>query len=311
MLALILSTDQTVAIGTLVAALAALLGVASVVRGWYRQTLGRRRDRYRRLERLGTGAQLTFFSSVLGEPPAMQETIVKDDYAEIVSSGDADFDSALGEFATQRRYVTRAFLVSTYVDRDYYVQTICDDDQTVLAFSVTTRSSRFRPRFQVRRRLGPIERWRWRRATGRRYQPLVDIRLGRTTFAHLDSKGPDHFAPPHLRISVGAHNHFYSEFAHFGNPGYYQWFAWSATDAARQSRLGPIAAASQEIDGGEWPDPNKDNADEPDWSQMRETQRFRREAAITTYTVVSGALWEENYPLRQFGPGENLVRTLP
>ena len=235
----------------------------------------------------------------------MQGTILKEDYAEFIAPQDPDYNHALDEFETQRRYVSRAFVASTFIDRDYYVQTICDEDQTVLAFSVTTRSKRFRPRYQILRPLGPIERWRWQRRTGERYKPLVDIKLGRTTFVHLDSKDPEHFAPPHFRIAVGAHNHFYSEFAHFGNPGHYQWFVWSSTDVARQGRLGPIYAASQEIDGEEWPNPNKDPAEEPEWSQMPEMQRFRRETVITTYTVVSGALWEENYPLPRFGPHEN------
>lgn len=37
---------------------------------------------------------------------------------------------------------------------------------------------------------------------------------------------------------------------------------------------------------------------------MLETQRFRRETAITTYTVVSHVLWERNCPLERFGPHE-------
>jgi hypothetical protein len=241
----------------------------------------------------------------------MQETIAKEDYAELINSDDPEYDQSLGEHSNQERYIPRTFIVSTFIDRDYYVQTICDEDDTVLAFSVTTRSTRFTPRYQILRPLGLMEKWRWRRRTGSRYKPLVDIKLGRTTFAHLDSRDPEHFAPPHFRIAVGAHNHFYSEFAHFGNPGHYQWFVWSSTDAARQGRLGPILAASREINGGEWPDPNRDPTDEPDWSEMPAMQRFRRETVITTYTAVAGSLWEKNYPLPRFGPHENDVRTLP
>jgi hypothetical protein len=40
-----LGVDEANAIGTLVAALAALLVVAGAIRAWYRRTLGRRRDR--------------------------------------------------------------------------------------------------------------------------------------------------------------------------------------------------------------------------------------------------------------------------
>lgn len=36
-----------------------IAATSPTVRGYYRRTLGRRRDRYRRLARLGTGAQLS------------------------------------------------------------------------------------------------------------------------------------------------------------------------------------------------------------------------------------------------------------
>lgn len=297
---------------SLLGALAALIGLITAARGRYRETIGRRADRYARLARLGTGAQLSFFASVLGEPPAMRRTFLKEDYVEILGAEDPDFDPDLPELETQERFVTKVFTESTFIDRDYYVQTITDDDQTVLAFSVTTRSKRFRPVFQVLRRPGPIARWRWRRKVGERYRPLVDIKLGRTTFADLDSSDPERFAPPHFKIAVGAHNHVYSEFAYFGNPGHYQWFAWSASDAARQGSLGEnMVAASAEVDGDEWPDSTSNVDHHREWSQMTMMQQFRHETAITTYTVVSSSLWQRNYPLSRFGPHENYVRTLP
>ena len=56
------------------------LVAAGIVLGFlwtrYRASFGRRRDRYRRLKRLGTNAQVSFFSSVLGEPPALRRTQV-------------------------------------------------------------------------------------------------------------------------------------------------------------------------------------------------------------------------------------------
>jgi hypothetical protein len=297
--------------GSIVGALAALYVLFGAARNRYRQTIGRRTDRYSRLARLGTGAQLSFFASVLGEPPAMQRTVVKTDYVEFVQSGDPDFDPHADAGETQERFVERPFTESTFIDRDYYVQAITDDDETVLAFSVTTRSERFRPVFQVLRPLGLIDRLRWRLKTGHKYRPLVAIKLGRTTFADLDSSDPQMVGAPHFKVMLGAHNHFYSEFAHFGNPGHYQWFVWTASDAARQGRLGRgLGAIRREAGGEEWPLPDRDVEPLP-WEEMLETQRFRRETAITTYTVVSHVLWERNYPLERFGPHENYVRTLP
>lgn len=292
---------------TLLAGLAGLLAVGGAARAWWRRTLGRRADRYARLARLGTGAHLSFFTAVLGEPPAMRTSVIKDDYIEWVSSEDLEFDLLVDN---QTRLVERRFEVSTFIDRDYYVQTITDDDETVLAFSVTTRSPRFRPVYQIHRRLGPIDRWRWRRHFDQPYKPLVNVKLGRTTFAELDPRNPDEFAGPHFLISMGAHNHAYSEITSKGNPGNYQSFVWTASDAARHGRFGEGMAVRNEIGSDEWPDPSKPGF-EPDWDQMIATQKFRRETVITTYTVIHPRLYVGNYPLVRFGPHENDVRLLP
>jgi hypothetical protein len=295
-------------VAVLLGGLAGLLAIGGAARAWWRRTLGRRADRYTRLARLGTGAHLSFFVAVLGEPPAMSNTVTKDDYIEYVRPGDPDWNDEAQ--VSQVRRVSRAFLVSTFIDRDYYVQTISDDDGTVLAFSVTTRSRRFQPVLQVPQPPGPLARWRWRRAHGQPYHAPVYVKLGRTSFADLDSPDPESFSPPHFRIMMGAHNHAYSEMVYKGNPGYYQTFVWTASDAARQGRFGKGMAVVQEIKGDEWPMPEGDGA-EPDWSNMPETQRFRHETVITTYTVIGVSLGLENYPIDRFGPHENIVRTVP
>lgn len=133
--------DSLLIFGSIIGALAALYALLGAVRNHLRETIGRRADRYARLARLGTGAQLSFFASVLGEPPAMQRTIVKADYVELVHSSDPDFDPHADARETQERFVERSFIESTFIDRDYYVQAISDDDETVLAFSVTTARS--------------------------------------------------------------------------------------------------------------------------------------------------------------------------
>jgi hypothetical protein len=285
---------------------AGLLAIGGATRVWWRRTLGRRADRYARIARLGTGAHLFFFVAVLGEPPAMRVTTVKEDYVEYVGPEDADFDPG----QVQARLVTRRFEVSTFIDRDYYVQTISDDDETVLAFSVTTRSRRFQPVYEVHRAPVLLERWRCRHQWGQPYRPLVKIRLGRTTFAHLDPHDSDQFAGPHFRISIGAHNHAYSEMTYLGNPGGYQSFAWTASDAARQGRFAFGIPVAQEAGADEWPDPSHE-ATQPKWHKMVQTQRFRRETVITTYTVIHSQLGLQNYPLKRFGPHENDVRLLP
>jgi len=292
---------------------AALLVVGASVRSGYRKTLGRRRERYRRLARLGTGAHLSFFVSVLGEPPAIRHTIRKADSRTYVASDDPRFDPALaGPDASGHEIVeTRVYTESVFIDRDYYVQAISDDDDTVLAFSVTTRTRRFHPVYRMPVPPSWIERKRLKREFGYRYVPLLRVTLGRSRFADGDSKDPDRFAGPHLRLQLGAHNWTYSEYRSFGNPGYYQTFVLTASDVAARLAVGQFHDVQREIGGNEWPDPDPTKyAGQPTWEEMPATQEFRRSTVITTYTVIGMQMWEQNYPAT-FGPQLSVVRTLP
>jgi hypothetical protein len=301
------------ALASVLGGAAALLALAAAVRTWYRRNLGRRRDRYERIARLGTGAQLSFFASVLGEPPAIRRTITKDDSIDYVGPGDPRFDPSLADpegFEPMHEVLeARSYTESVFIDRDYYVQTISDYDETVLAFSVTTRNKRFAPVFEVPRRMGRLDKWRWRRRFGERYDPLLVVRLGRTRFADLDPSDPGDVAGSHLRISVGAHNFAYSEYHSFGNPGNYQSFVVTASDIAWGAPLGQnMLAAQAEIGSDEWPP--QDGSGGLAWEAMPTVHAFRRESAITTFTVIAPQLWERNYP-STFGPHLNDVRTIP
>jgi hypothetical protein len=302
-----LSVDEANAIGTLVAALAALLVLVGSMRALYRRTLGRRRDRYDRLARLGTGAQIGFFVAVLGEPPAMRRVVVKKDYREWLASDDPRFQE--GREESQYAYVEKHFTESIFIDRDYYVQTISDDDETVLAFSVTVRHPRFRPVFELPPNVGWRGRRNWRRRTGEEFKPLFRVRLGRTRFSELDRSDPDDQTGHHFKAAIGARSFWYSEDHYYGNPGYYQTYVFTANSVSgRSNGIEDLSGAIQEADGEEWPDPNRD--DQPDWKQMPRAQSFRRQAAVTTLTVLSLGMSVENYPAT-YGPHGDEVRTLP
>lgn len=303
------STTRLVDGATLLAGVVALLALAGAARVRYQRTLGRRRDRYARLGRLGTGAQLSFFSAVLGEPPAMRGTIVKKNYKEFITTDDPRWDPESGE--PQWGIVTKEFTQCFFIDRDYYVQTISDDDETVLAFSVMTRTRRFTPTFAVPARLRMIEgSWlRWGRARAR-VQPLFQIRLGRSRFADLDPQDQEWFNGPHFKVSTGARSFTYSEFHYYGNPGYYQTYVFTLSSASPVARGGSEAIhVKDEVGTDEWPDQSSDDS-QPEWDQMPVTQRFRRNATITTYTVIGFGLSKANYP-SSFGPHGDEVRTLP
>jgi hypothetical protein len=220
-----------------------LITFAALVRAWYRRTLGRRRDRYSRLARLGTNAQLSFFTSVLGEPPAIKQTlqatirryVPHDEYVttpgwEIASTETDELDELEDEDEGQDGdgyvwvNVPTTYIECFFIDRDYFVQALCNEDETVLAFSVTTRSRRFRPTFSGHESLGRRERRAYKKMTGRAWRDFFHLHLGRTTFGDLGVEG---WSPSH-RVIVGARWGSYSEAYYFGNPGHYQTFVFSA-----------------------------------------------------------------------------------
>ena len=293
--------------GAILGALVALVALNAAIKAAYRRTLGRRRDRYARLGRLGTGAQLSFFEAVLGEPPAMRKTIVKDDYAVIVATGDPDAPREPEDvFET---YVEQTFQEATFIDRDYYVQMICDEDETVLAFSVTVRRSNFHPVFQLPSNIGWRERRRWKKQTGEEFKPLFKLRLGRTRFADLDRGDTDEFQGHHFKAAIGAHSFFYSEDHYYGRPGNYQTFVFTVSDAAGAPLgISDLAAGIKQVGGEEWPDQSR--SDWPDWAQLTGIQSFRRQSPVTTFTVIRVDLRLENFP-SGFGPRHDEVRTLP
>jgi hypothetical protein len=307
----------------------ALITFAVIVRGWYQRTLGRRRDRYARLARLGTNAQLSFFTSVLGEPPAIRRRrdekvrryVTRDEYEkaadwEIAPSEDDELDDEGEdyEYDEDNRYLW-AIVPTTYtecffIDRDYYVQALCDEDETVIGFSVTTRTSRFRPTFTGHESLGRRGRRLFKKITGQRWSDFFHLRLGHTRFVDL---GIDDDWSPSYQVVVGARWAAYSEAYYFGNPGYYQTFIFSAGGAAYHSPVGPLGELSEAVATADWfgglldeDAPRSTHAS--DFEQILE--RVRRESVVTTYTVVGPHISLNDYPAT-FGPHGDEVRTLP
>jgi hypothetical protein len=274
----------------LLSALVALNTLVPLAVATYRRTLGRRRDRYKRLSRLGTGAQLNFFEAVLGEPPAIQRTVTGKAYID----GDPD-DGPLE--------VDKDYLESIFLDRFFFVQTISNDDETVVAFSITTRAKRFNPVFTG----VPDPPWRQRLwltlRFGRRPARLFRVKLGQTPFAELDD-------PIFVQPWVGVRAASYSEGHYYGNPGYYQHYVFTASVVGYPPPGGPLLETAQFLGHREWPYPD----DSPDASPLLRDipglSEFRRTSAITTYSVL-GDLSPAHFPRTSYGPHGDDVRTLP
>jgi hypothetical protein len=323
--------DRAVDVVLLVPLLLALWGAFNLMRSALRRTVWHRRDRYGRLRRLGTNAQLSFFTSVLGDPPAMRRTV----------------DEQVTKYDDQGHpyRVPKQWIEAVYIDRDFYVHVIADTDETVHGYSVTTRSRWFRPKFRPPGGYGVERKWvprRWERFRWG-YRPDNAIKLGRSRFADLGR-------PQRVASWLGAHNAHYFEDYYLGNPGYYQTFVYSINDAGAWAWSAPwktlgfdfkwgfpgdpdVAIADGAVEGdaqdehasedGEQGSDDEENdleaengGDPPLPSKLR---AFRRRARINTYTVLSIELAVDDYPGAEgrlddypitFGANSGRVRTL-
>ena len=269
----------------------AAIALAGLVRSWWRRTLGRRSDRYARLARLGTGAQLSFFTAVLGEPPAIRRKLTAA-VPELIEGSD--------EFVQVEMILWESF----FIDRDYYVQTLTDETDTVVAFSVTTRHATFRPTFYGVRGPSRLERI-WLKSRRRpTWTSLFKVRLGHTRFANIETwTGPEK-----IKAFLGARPFGYSERYYFGNPGYYLHYVFTASSAAGRAPVGPI---NEVVDIGdfEWPS-DTDMRSFEEVSQSVGIARMRRDTAVTTYTVIGDWRLVDSYPTT-YGPQGDEVRVLP
>jgi hypothetical protein len=299
-------------IATIIAGVVAALGLGEYVRSLIQRTIGRRSDLTRRLQRLGTGAQLDFFESVLEEPPAIRRSFERDhpDWA-------AERDEA-----SPPPLVTRPYLECIFVSPLCYVQTVSDRDNAVVGFSITTRRRSFHPklRFPPRRppRFGTqlmsfgrqlfaaatlgtrrsrrarlIETIRFDRPIGCRQQGGTQVELGRTLFEEAQRD-----LQPRIQ-SLSANKHwFYAEAYWGGNSGYYQHVVFAA------SRGSPVARYPDGIETREWGDRPWLETSGPEW-----IKRARSTGVITTMAVIGMSFDVKDWP--QFGPSVDQMRTLP
>jgi hypothetical protein len=258
--------------------LLALLSLWAAIKEGWRRTLGRRGDLYRRLARLGVGGQLSFFEAVIGEPPAIKSTV-----------GGTTLEEE-GESVVER---PKDFTQSFFVDRHFYLQTISDESETVQAFSVTTRHRRFTPTFTGLPKPGLSSRvWLWMRYRERAGY-FFKVKLGRTTFSEIEGE------PLFIRAWTAVRAAAYCEAHGGGNPSYYQTFVLTSSTAAGVAPGGPPLDLANALGHGDW-SPGGDSEAPAEFKEIPGIEEFRREAVITTYSVL--AMAPDMYPETSFGP---------
>jgi hypothetical protein len=269
-------------IAGIVGAAAALVGLRDFARSSYRRTIGRREDLTRRLQRLGTGGQLDYVESLLGEPPAMRRGFERErpDYRTAREEGE------------EPQSVVREYLECIFINPLCYVQTVSDEDSRVVGFSITTRSRRFHPELSFpARRVSFRERLVAIVTRGRKRPGGTRVILGQTTFAQARPE-----APRHVLGSRGNKYWSNSEISWGGNPGFYQDLVFAAT------RVSPVMRHLDGVQNGEW-----EVGPETVWPEW--ISALRSKAAITTMAVSAMGFPAKDWTT--FGPTVDEVRRLP
>jgi hypothetical protein len=298
-------------IASVIAAVLAALALTGGVRAVWRRTLGRRLDEERRVGRLGVGARLSFYESVLGEPSMKVERV------DLHWDDDVIDDPTPKPRPAARRLFDKAFRpqhnayleaieepvplptldLHTWVLPDCFVQAYVDiETQAVAGFSVTQRSRRFHPTFQF-----PPNSGGWR--LGRhRQRPFFSVKLGKTRLRDFD---PEEHHLPTFRLQTTPRNWFYADLHWFGNVGYYLAFVTAASAVGQPQTDGGLIELAEAI-GYKLGPIRFDEDTAPELVDRREA--VRRGTAITTYAVMSSQVLAER--VAWWGPHGDELRTL-
>ena len=178
-------------------------------------------------------------------------------------------------------------------DNCYYIQVLTDFDDSVLAYSVTTRDEQFNPKITI-----PLSRAIVKNGelTGDKDISL-NVELGKTRFIELGE-------PYEIVSRLGAHDFYYSEKYYFGNPGLYQSYYFT------QNEMGYIKNIDSQDFDLEFDDLGVKK--EKMKSTDKDITEFRKNFIVNTYTVTAPLVDfdDELFKDIQFGPNKYQVRVI-
>lgn len=304
------SVEETVeAAGTLdlIGAIAAAVLIAQAIWTAVRMTIARRIILKWRIGQLGPSAQVSFFTATLGRAPAISRSIEyrKLEYVDAWLAPDYDDSDEESPGDDERLVEVKSpGKEHFYVFPEAYIQVIANEDDSVLAYSVTSRRLWFRPRFRAPQHVSLRTRFRGLRLYRNwRWRPLLVVKLNRTTFGKVVDR-EDRDEPEYLRVpfvaTTGARTWQFTDSYYLGNPGHYLTYVFTASSAVELRRLefDALSTACRGLIDDEWPP-----------ARRAALKRFRDETRISTYTVIGPELTDDRYDWH-FGPHGDEVRLL-
>jgi hypothetical protein len=190
------TVDTKLNIWTAAATIVASIGLYNSLRGWWRNTLGKRGLFVKNFRKLAPHVRHEYVKGLFGEPAwqykqSVQELTVAPETGDLCP-------------------VEREMTVRTWpLGRMGYLTTWCTEDDEVVMYSITTRSKIFRPVVRI----------------GTEHV----VRLGRSRLSSLPSPWPD--VEGAVQWAVGAQRYSYAECHYFGSPGGYRTWVVGVSDA--------------------------------------------------------------------------------
>lgn len=178
-------------------------------------------------------------------------------------------------------------------DKYYYIQALTDLDESVLAYSVTTRDKQFNPEITLPLSRAIIENGK---VIGSKDISLK-VELGKTRFVDLGK-------PNEIISRLGAHDFYYSERYYYGNPGFYQTYYFTQNEMGYIRNIAPQDFNLEVDDLGEKKEDIK--------STDKDVSDFRKNFIINTYTITAPLVDfdSEIFKNLQFGPNKYQVRVI-
>jgi len=205
-------------------------------------------EKYKRLEQLSTEVQLSYFKELLGNPVFVNYSPDR----------------------TQKEH--------TFVDDQYFVQAITNQDNKVLAYSVTTREKDFQPNIIFVNK---------------------NVFLGKTKFSEIES-GKDCYG-----IAANWGSYYFEKYSG-ACPGFYQHYLFGVTDTG----YWPEGISIDSLTFGSTPTFGEQRYLEEhklDWEKG--DRKEREETPINTYMIISPFIDPANIKFG-FGPNINQIRLI-
>lgn len=231
-----------------VSSLVALIEGGGKIYSMYQATIGHNAELDKQLNSLNVEVDLGYFNGVLGAPAIKNTRVITRTSYLIDSVEDIESPEEVKENFTYKEYF--------WIDENYYVQAVADDNDKVGMYSITVRSNDYIP--EISSDLGEI------------------VYLGKSTYGEMRDK------PIKVAGLLGMnlkHFNYYEVFLF--DPGNYRYAVYSSNPNGHFENVGSLDWEIRNIFA------RKFSVDNDDFPMHKQHNEFRMATTINTYSVTT------------------------